>query len=135
MMRARRAFFLSPIIPAILPGYNLHIHRPEMAPLSGFLFICLAFYFLEAAIGIPAFHILNRWRWRHFWAYAVVGFLAVFVPLILWCLIRWNPSYAIGTALYGCTFIGIFGGPTGLIFCLLVRPDRDPVKEVASHFT
>jgi len=132
-MRARWAFFLAPIIPAILPSYNWHTHHPEAAPLSGFLFICLAFYFLEALIGIPAFYILARRRWRHFWVYTIVGFLAVFAPLFVLGLVRWHVPY--GTVLYLCSLAGIFGGATGLIFWLLVRPDKDPIEQLASHFT
>ena len=134
-MRARWAFFLAPIIPAAVAGYNLHMHRPQMALLSSFIFMCLVFYFLEAIVGIPAFHILKRKRWQNFWIYAAVGFLAVFAPLFAFCLARWRPSYEIGSVLNTCALVGIYGGAIGLIFWLLVRPDKDPVKQLASHFT
>jgi hypothetical protein len=134
-MRTRWAFLLAPVIPAILPGYNLHMHRPETTPISGFIFICLVFYFLQAVIGIPAFYILARRRWQYFWLYTAIGFFGAFVPIFILCLFRWNALYTAGTVLYGCSFIGVFGGVTSLIFWLLVRPDRDPVAELASHFS
>ncbi|TPN80778.1 hypothetical protein FJ987_19360 [Mesorhizobium sp. CU2] len=134
-MRARWAFFLAPIIPAAVAGYNLHMHRSHITLLAGFMFMCLVFYFLEAVIGIPAFYALRRKRWRHFWIYAVVGFLAVFAPLFALCLVRWQASYEIGPVLYTCALVGIFGGAIGLIFWLLVRPDKDPIEQIASHFT
>ncbi|MEW6631490.1 MAG: hypothetical protein AB1440_11520 [Pseudomonadota bacterium] len=135
MMRARWAFFLAPIFPAAVAGYNLHIHRPQMALLSSFIFMCLDFYFLEAIVGIPTFYILKRKRWQHFWIYAAVGFLAIFAPLFAFCLARWQSSYEIGSVLTTCALVAIYGSAIGLIFWLLVRPDKDPVEQLASHFT
>lgn len=65
-MRARWAFILAPIIPAILPGYNWHANHPETGPLSGFIFVTLVFYVVEAVVGIPAFYVLTRRRWQFF---------------------------------------------------------------------
>ena len=134
-MRARWAFFLAPIIPAILPGYRWHVSHPQQLALSGFISVCLIFYFLEAIIGIPAFYVLTRRRWRHFLTYTAVGFLAVFVPFFALCLARWNASYEIVWVLCISALVGIFGAASGLIFWLLVRPDKDSVEQIASHFT
>ncbi|MES0139144.1 hypothetical protein NKJ88_30005 [Mesorhizobium sp. M0016] len=134
-MRARWAFILAPIIPAILPGYNWHANHPETGPLSGFIFVTLVFYVVEAVVGIPAFYVLTRRRWQFFWVYVVVGFLAVFVPAFVFGLIKWSPPLGVGGVLYACSFIGILGGATGLIFWFLVRPDKDRVEQIASHFT
>jgi hypothetical protein len=123
-MRTFVAFLIAPLLPAVLPAWYLHANNPDRLAISGYIFLCGLFYLLEVVVGIPACKLFIRMRWRRVWAYMLLGFFGVAVPVIVLSMVRWSEKDSAADLSFSVGYLGLLGASIGLIFWLVARPDR-----------
>jgi hypothetical protein len=121
-VRAVAAFLVAPMLPALLPAWSAS-QNGSYHPLAVFVFVCGAFYALQIIVGVPAYLLLRWFKRQHIWFYAVIGFVSVALPFVVYGEIR-SPSHDVGQALYLAVYLGLLGGLSAAIFWLIVRPNR-----------
>jgi hypothetical protein len=116
------AFLVAPMLPALLPAWSAS-QNGSYHPLAVFVVVCGAFYALQILVGVPAWLLLRRLKLQQIWFYAVIGFVSVALPFVVYAESR-SPSHDVGQALYLAIYLGLLGGLSAAIFWLIVRPNR-----------
>jgi hypothetical protein len=122
-MRTIVAFLVAPLLPAILPTWQM-AQAPSRG-LTAYIFVCCLIYLLQAAVGIPAFLLFSRKGIHQLWPYILVGFLAAAVLTATVVMIK-NDGLAV--LVIGGVYMGILGALTALLFWLMARPDQKPIS-------
>lgn len=123
---------VAPLAPTLMmvKGFNLASHTG--------LVLTAAFitggYTLSFIFGVPAYLVLQRCRWTGWPHYVAAAFIvgAMGTPILGLGWVYWRTSSmaavlhtAMDVRLYpGSLFIGVLTIPVGLLFWLIVRPDR-----------
>jgi predicted lysophospholipase L1 biosynthesis ABC-type transport system permease subunit len=130
-MRNLLAFIVAPLLPAILPAWQM-AQAPNRSGFSAYIFVCCVFYLVQGLVGIPAFLLFSR-RGRHqLWPYLLLGFVTSAVPVPVGLLIYSSLKVEIIGIGLVVLYFGMFGALTALIFWLVARPDKKPVSELPS---
>jgi uncharacterized membrane protein (UPF0136 family) len=119
-MRTIVAFVLAPLLPAILPAWQM-ARAPNRTGLSAYIFVCCLIYLLQAVVGIPAFLLFLRKKSHRLWPYLITGFLAGAVPAAAAVLIKKDETFAL---VFAVVYMGLLGASTALLFWLMARPDQ-----------
>jgi hypothetical protein len=93
-------------------------------PLAVFVLVCGSFYALQVIVGVPAYLLLGRTKRHRIWIYALLGFVSVAVPFLVYGSMRDLGRHDAGQVLYLTFYLGLLGGISAAIFWLLARPDR-----------
>ena len=119
-MRIVVAFVVAPLLPAVLPGWQL-AQAPNWTGLSAYIFVCCLVYLLQAVVGIPAFLLFRRKGSYRLWPYLLVGFFGSAVPAAAAVLIKEDGLLVLAFAV---VYMGMLGALTALFFWLAARPDQ-----------
>jgi hypothetical protein len=123
IMRTLIAFLCAPVIPALFAGWVVGLNR-TYAPISMFIFVCLAFYALQVIVGIPAYIFMSRKHMHRLRLYLLLGGLAAALPMLL--MVAWRHTeqgYSLADYAY-LYYPALLGTGTGLMFWVLARPDK-----------
>jgi len=120
IMRTMVAFVVAPLLPAILPAWQM-ARAPSQKGLSAYIFVCCLIYLLQAVVGIPAFLIFSRKGNYRLWPYLLVGICASAVPAAAAVVIKKDGLLILA---FAAVYMGILGALTALLFWLVARPDQ-----------
>jgi hypothetical protein len=122
--RTLMSFMSAPLIPAVIAGCvylvkGTYDAQDVQDALLISIFVCLAFYALQAIIGIPAYLFLSRKKLHRAWIYPLLGAFGAALPAsLVWRHAGWDLHPAV---LY---YPAVLGAGTGLMFWMLARPDK-----------
>jgi hypothetical protein len=119
-MRTIVAFVVAPLLPAILPAWQM-ARAPNQTGLSAYIFVCCLIYLLQAVAGIPAVLLFSSKGNYRLWPYLLVGFVASAIPAAVAVVIKEGGLFVL---VFGVVYMGILGALTALIFWLVARPDH-----------
>jgi hypothetical protein len=123
MVRTAIAFLVAPMLPALLSGWFVFMNGSHH-PLAIFILVCGCFYVLQAIVGVPAYLLLARARQHRIWTYALLGFVGVALPFVVFGSMRDLGRTEAGQAAYVICFVGLLGAISAVVFWLLARPDK-----------
>jgi len=120
-MRTFVAFIVAPLFSSLVAAglSNMPVH-----PLALIVLFCGAFYALQALIGTPAYFLLRRVGRQGIWAYALLGFGAPALPILIFGLYHGAPDIPLGQTIHMVGLFGVLGAVAGCVFWLIARPDK-----------
>jgi hypothetical protein len=123
IMRIFLAFLVAPLPAAILLGLLAGLHFGVFLLVRGVAALIVIAWLLQILPGIQIAVMLNRWRARSWWSYALAGAATYVLPAASYLLWRlYHPSIGL-IAILVCTFlIVMLGAVTGVTFWLVMRP-------------
>lgn len=120
-MRTIVAFIVAPFCSSLVAA---GLSTMDFHPLALFILFCGTFYVLQVLIGMPAYFLLRRAGRQGLWVYALLGFSAPALSVLIFGLYRGEPDISLGQTLHVTGLFGVFGAVVGCVFWLVARPDK-----------
>jgi predicted Na+-dependent transporter len=121
-VRTVLALLAAPLLPSLLAGYS-SIQNKTYMPAPAFIASYVTILVIGIVVGIPAYIALRRLLQNHIRVYALLGPLAVGLPIFLWMLYESidGGHQLDGMAALRAAFHGLL---SALTFWLIARPNK-----------
>lgn len=115
------AFLAAPMLPALVEAWL--ISRPDRMSLDLLVLFGSALYVMQIVVGAPGYAVLRELRHNGLFAYLILGFVTVALPMIWVSLYACSYKSCLAMSFLHSAFLGLFGLPLGAVFWLIARPD------------
>lgn len=122
-----KGFLVAPAIPGLLVLLIAISQGGFWEGMWAAKVIWLVSYIAAGLIGLPLHLLLLRSKYRGFWSYLIVGFLASAVPafaVIMFPFLASQTSQPLSTLYPIMAVMVLAGGVVAIAFWLIARPDR-----------